>query len=207
MTSPVIHIFGAFIALIIVARLFSKNIPIEHLAVLSVSTLLPDVIDKSLTGGRYPFHSLLVSGIFLFALNIIIRQIWYKNPKLSSNLELVPSYFLFASIAFIIHPIMDLEGFLPLFYPLDMRGYSLNVNISVQQVIPPKITHFVFNLISSPFDYSMTYDHEGDLINTLDVLFIIILTSIIIIKALFLIIERIFKLDENETKFTENNDQ
>ena len=65
MTSPVIHILGAFFALILVARLFAKNIPIEHLAVLSVSTLLPDVFDKSLTGGRYPFHSLLVSGIFL----------------------------------------------------------------------------------------------------------------------------------------------
>lgn len=206
MTSPVIHILGAFFALIIVARLFAKNIPIEHLAVLSVSTLLPDVIDKSLTGGRYPFHSLLVSGIILITLNIIIRQIWHKNPDLAQNLELVPLYFLLASIAFFIHPIMDLEGYVPLFYPLDMRGYSLKINISIQQAIPPKITNFVFDFITQPFDYSMTYDHEGDLINTLDVLFIIIFTSVVIIKALFLIIGRITRPDANETKAIENND-
>ena len=207
MTSPVIHFLGAFLALIIVARLFAKNIPIEHLALLSVSTLLPDLIDKSLTGGRYPFHSLLVSGILLITLNIIIRQIWYKKPNLPSNLELVPLYCLFASIAFLIHPILDLEGFVPLFYPLDMRGYSLNINISIQQAIPPKITNFVFSLISQPYNYSMTYDHEGDLINTLDVLFITIFISVVIIKALFLIKEKIITPDENETKLIENNDQ
>jgi hypothetical protein len=148
----------------------------------------------------------LVSGIILIALNFLIRQFWYKNPDLPPKLKLIPSYFLLASIAFVIHPIMDLEGFVPLFYPLDMRGYSLDINISIQQAIPPKITNFVFSLISLPYDYSMTYDHEGDLINTLDVLFIIILTSVVIMKALFLIVERIFTSDEDETKPIENND-
>jgi hypothetical protein len=206
MTSPVIHILGAFFALIIVARLFAKNIPIEHLAMLSFSTLLPDIIDKSLTGGRFPFHSLLVSGIILIALNFLIRQFWHKNPKLPPNLKLVPPYFLLASIAFLIHPIMDLEGFVPLFYPLDMRGYSFDINIGIQQALPPKITNFVFEFVSSPYDYSMTYDHEGDLINTLDVLFIIIFISVVIIKGLFLFIERVTTPDTDETKVIENND-
>jgi hypothetical protein len=101
---------------------------------------------------------------------------------------------------------MDLEGFVPLFYPLDMRSYSLDINISIQQAIPPKITNFVFEFVSRPYDYSMTYDHEGDLINTLDVLFIIILTSVVIIKALFLFIERVTTPDTDETKVIENND-
>jgi hypothetical protein len=184
MTSLLLHVIGAFVSLVILDRLLKFSIPLEHLMLLSLATILPDLLDKSLTGSRYPFHSLLILGLILLSLNVIARYSVNIRPNFASKHPLFVRYLFLASIAIIIHPILDLEGFLPLFYPLDPRGYRLDFHISIIQKIPPVITDFNFGFIVEPFDYNITYDHESDLITTLDVLFGVIVSFTIIIKSL-----------------------
>jgi hypothetical protein len=174
MSTPVIHILGAFLAVLFATRIIKKEIEIEYFLLISFSAILPDLIDKFLTGSRYPFHSLLVSGIVLLFVNIAVNYYLYNNPSLVEKFPSFNIYLILISIAILTHPIMDLESSVPLFYPLDMRGYSLDLKISIQQSLPPIFTNFRFGVILEPFDYTMSYDREGNLLATLDVLFILI---------------------------------
>lgn len=184
MTTPLLHVIAAFVVLVILDRLLNCKIPLEHLILLSLGAILPDLFDKTLTGSRYPFHSLIVSGVILILLNIAVRYYINSRPSFSSKYSMITKYLFLASIAFVSHPIMDLEGLVPLFYPLDMRGYQLDFSITIKQALPPIITNFTFGFINEPFDYAMTYDHEGALITTLDVLFAILLLMATIFKSL-----------------------
>ena len=184
MTTLFLHVIGAFGSLVILDRFFKFSIPIEHLMLLSLTTIIPDLLDKALTGSRFPFHSLLISGLVLLLLNVFARYYVNKRPIIVSKHPLFTKYLFLASIAVIVHPILDLEGLVPLFYPIDLRGYRVDFYISIIQKIPPVITDFNFGFIIEPFDYNMTYDHEGEIITTLDVLFGVILSIGVIIKSL-----------------------
>jgi len=192
MTTLFLHVLGAFTCLVILNRLFNSDIPLEHLLLLSLTATLPDIIDKTLTGTRFPFHSLLVSGMLLLLLNLIVKYYINSRPTLSSKSPKILNYLLLASFAFMTHPILDLEGLVPLFYPIDLRGYQLDFQISIIQSIPPRISNFSLGVIVKPFDYSLTYDHEGDLFVLFDVLLAFLLSLTIIFKGLFKIINQIF---------------
>jgi len=81
MTTLFLHILGAFLPLLVLNRLFDLKIPLEHLAILSLAGIFPDTLDKTLTGTRYPFHSLLVSGLVLVLLNIIVNISFKRNKE------------------------------------------------------------------------------------------------------------------------------
>jgi len=187
MTTPVIHVLSAFLAIIFIARILKHEIPIEHLFLLSLAAILPDLIDKFLTGGRYPLHSLLVSGMLLLIINISLRYYTHTHPFLVEKFPLINSYILLMSVAILIHPLMDLEGLVPLFYPLDMMGYKLEFQFSILQALPPIITNFRFEIITEQYNFS-AYSHEGDLFSTLDFLFIImfVISGLITFLSLFL---------------------
>lgn len=191
MPTLLLHVIAAFAVLVISDRLFNLEIPLEHLVILSLTAALPDVIDKTLTGTRYPFHSLLVSGVLLLLLNSGARYYINSQPALSSKYPMILKYLLLASISFLTHPILDLEGLVPLFYPLDLRGYQLDFQISIIQSIPPRISDLSLGFVIEPFDYDITYDHEGSLIATFDALLAIILLSTVIVKSLQRIKNRI----------------
>ncbi|MFX1283788.1 MAG: metal-dependent hydrolase [Promethearchaeota archaeon] len=184
MTTLLLHVVGAFTCLVILNRLFNSDIPLEHLMLLSLAATLPDIIDKTLTGTRYPFHSLLVSGMFLLLLNLIVRFYMNSHPDFSSKYPMISRYLLLGSIAFLTHPILDLEGIVPLFYPIDLRGYQLNFQIIIIQTIPPRISDLSCGFLIYPFNYDLTYDHEGTLLNTLDILLIFLLGLTIVFKFL-----------------------
>ncbi len=133
MTTPIIHILGALIAVLLAARSLKKDIQIEFLLLLSFSAILPDIVDKFVTGSRFPFHSLLISGLILFLSNIAVYYYIFNNPSLVEKVPLLNTYMILISIAILTHPIMDLETSVPLFYPLDMRGYKVDLLVSVQE--------------------------------------------------------------------------
>ena len=87
---------------------------------------------------------------------------------------------------------------MPIFYPLDLRGYQLDFQISIIQSIPPRISDFSFGFIIQPFDFDVSYDHEGSLIATLDVLLTIIILSIVVVKSLQGIKNQITVIDKEE---------
>jgi len=186
MTTPVIHVFSAFLAIIFIARILNHEIQIEHLFLLSLAAILPDLIDKFLTGGRFPLHSLLVSGMLLLIINISLRYYTRTHPFLVEKFPLINSYILLMSVAILTHPLMDLEGLVPLFYPLDMVGYKLEFIFSIRQAFPPIITNFNFELITEPYNFSAN-GHEGDLFLTLDFLFIMmfVVSGLITILSIF----------------------
>lgn len=197
MTTPVIHVLGAFLVIIFIARILKHEIAIEHLFLLSLGALLPDIIDKLITGGRYPLHSLLVSGILLLIVNTSLRYYTQTHPFLVEKFPLINSYILLMSVAILTHPLMDLEGIVPLFYPLDMMGYKLEFKFSIRQVLPPIITNFRFELITETYDFS-DYGHEGDLFSTLDVLFIIMFVVSGLITSLSLFLRYLFNSREEK---------
>ncbi|MFX1508302.1 MAG: hypothetical protein ACFFDC_19650, partial [Promethearchaeota archaeon] len=82
-------------------RLNDLEIPVDQIFLLSLAAILPDVIDKTLTGTRYPFHSLLVSGLFLTILNLIIRYYSSSHTDFETKYPKLSSYLLLASIAFL----------------------------------------------------------------------------------------------------------
>jgi hypothetical protein len=185
MTTLLLHTMGAFLCLVFLNRLlFDLKIPLEHIFFLSLAAILPDVIDKTLTGTRYPFHSLLVAGLFLIILNLIVRNYSSSHTDFQTKYPNFLNYLLLASIAFLTHPILDLEGFVPLFYPLDLRGYQLNFDIVIIQSIPPQISDFSLGFIIESFDYTRTYENEGALISTFDVLLAFLIGVPIIVKGL-----------------------
>ncbi|MHA2246769.1 MAG: hypothetical protein ACXADY_17630 [Candidatus Hodarchaeales archaeon] len=184
MTTPLLHVIAAFVVLVILDRLLNCKIPLEHLILLSLGAILPDLLDKTLTGSRYPFHSLIISGVILILLNIAVRYYINSRFSFSSKYPMITNYLFLVSIAFVSHLIMDLEGLVPLFYPLDMRGYQLDFSIIIKQALPPIITDFSFGFVREPFNYDITYDHEAALITTLDVLFAILLLLTIILKSM-----------------------
>ncbi|MFW9905894.1 MAG: metal-dependent hydrolase [Candidatus Thorarchaeota archaeon] len=184
MTTLFLHIIGAFVCLAFLNRLYDFEMPVDQIFLLSLAAILPDVIDKTLTGTRYPFHSLLVSGFFLIALNLIVRYYSSSHTDFRTKYPKLSNYFLLASIAFLTHPILDLEGFVPLFYPLDLRGYQLDFNIVLIQSVPPKISDFSLGFIIESFDYAITYENEGTLISTFDALLVFLMGVPIILKGL-----------------------
>ena len=184
MTTLLLHIMGAFLCLAFLNRFNDFEMPVDHIFFLSLAAILPDVIDKTLTGTRYPFHSLLVSGLFLIFLNLIVRYYSSSYTELNTKYPNLSSYLLLASIAFLTHPILDLEGLVPLFYPLDLRGYQLNFDIVIIQSIPPQISDFSLGFIIESFDYDITYEGEGALISTFDALLAFLIGVPIIFKGL-----------------------
>ncbi|UCE12367.1 MAG: hypothetical protein JSV04_09205 [Candidatus Heimdallarchaeota archaeon] len=184
MTTLLMHCIGAFICLILLNRIVNIEIPVEHLMLLSMAALLPDIFDKTLTGTRYPFHSLLISIILLLLFNLAIRYYITNMPSFSSKYPNFTTYLLLGSISFITHPIMDLEGLVPLFYPLNLGAYRFDFQISIIQSVPPQITDFAFEFIREPFDYDVFYDHEGALIATQDILLTFLILSMIVVKGL-----------------------
>ncbi|MFX0086086.1 MAG: metal-dependent hydrolase [Candidatus Hodarchaeota archaeon] len=196
MSTPIIHILGAFIAVLFAARLLKKEMQIEYLLLLSFSAILPDLIDKSLTGSRFPFHSLLISGLILFLSNITVYYYMLKNPSLAKRVPLLNTFMILISIAIMTHPIMDLETSVPLFYPIDIRGYRLYFQVSVQQSLPPIFTNFKFGLVLEPFDYTMSYDREGNLLATLDVLFILIVVVLGLVTLIAKIIQYFYHFEK-----------
>ncbi|MFX0125424.1 MAG: hypothetical protein ACFFAE_17520 [Candidatus Hodarchaeota archaeon] len=196
MTTLLLHALGAFFCLVLLNRLFNSEIPLEHILLLSLAAVVPDVIDKTLTGTRYPFHSLLISGLLLLSINLFVRYYMSSQLVISSKFPNISNYMLFASLAFLTHPILDLEGFVPLFFPLDLRGYQLDFSITIIQSIPPKITNFSFGFLIEPFPYDLTYDHEGSLISTLDVLLGFLLGITAVFKGLQRMRDHIAKRDK-----------
>lgn len=183
MTTLLLHILGAFVGLILLNRLFKLEISLEVLILLSLTAILPDLIDKTLTGTRYPFHSFVVTGGVLLGLNIILKYYLNTHPKNALNNTKITSYLFLASLAILSHIILDLEGFVPLFYPIDLNGYKLEFNINIIQSFPPSISEFGFGFIVEPFDYELTYESEASFLTTLDVLFIVIITFPLMIKS------------------------
>lgn len=184
MTTLFLHIMGAFLCLAFLTRLNDFEMPIDHIFLLSLAAILPDVIDKALTGTRYPFHSLLISGLFLILLNLSVRYYSSSHTDFNTKYPNLSKYLLLASVAFLTHPILDLEGLVPLFYPLDLRGYQLNFNIEILQSIPPRISDFELGFLIESFDYELTHDYEGALISTLDVLLGFLLGLTVVFKGL-----------------------
>ncbi len=184
MTTLLLHVMGAFLCLFFLNRLHDSEIPLEHILLLSLAATLPDVIDKTLTGTRYPFHSLLVSGLFLLFLNLFTRYYMNSKPDFQLKYPNFVNYLLLASIAFLTHSILDLEGFVPLLYPLDQRGYQLNFDIVIIQSLPPQISDFSIGFLIESFDYDVTYDREGPLISTFDVLLGFLIGFPIVVKGL-----------------------
>ncbi|UCG04487.1 MAG: hypothetical protein JSW11_10990 [Candidatus Heimdallarchaeota archaeon] len=170
--------------LLVLNRFQDFKLPLEYIILLSLTAVLPDLIDKALTGTRFPFHSLLVSGLFLLFLNLVAWYYINSNPDIKSRYPNILSYLLFASIAFLTHPILDLEGQVPLFYPLDTRGYQLNFDIVIVQSIPPQISNFSLGFLIEKFDYDLTYDQEGALISTIDVLLAFLIGLPFVVKGL-----------------------
>jgi hypothetical protein len=184
MTTLLLHVIGAFLCLTFINRFSDFEIPVDHILLLSFAAILTDVIDKTLTGTRYPFHSLLVSGLFLLFLNLVMRYYFNSRPSLKIKYPKLVKYLLLASIAFLTHPILDLEGLVPLFYPLDLRGYQLTFDIVIIQSIPPQISDFSLGFLIESFNYDVTYDREGALISTFDVLLTFLIGVPIIFKGL-----------------------
>lgn len=184
MTTLLMHCIGAFISLILLNRIINMEVAVEHLMLLSLAALLPDIFDKTLTGTRYPFHSLLISVSILLLLNLAIRYYINTKPFFSSKYPKFTTYLLLASISFLTHPIMDLEGLVPLLYPLDLYGYRFDFQISIIQSVPPKITDFTFGFIREPFNYDITYDHESMLITTQDFLLTFLILFTVVVKVL-----------------------
>jgi hypothetical protein len=154
-----------------------------HLALISMATILPDLMDKTLTGSRYPFHSLIVLGIVLLSLNIVVRLYFSSNKSYASKYSFIPQYLSLVTFVILIHPIFDLEGLVPLFYPIDLRGYQLDFQITILQSIPPIISHFNIGFVIKSYNY-FPYGNEGDLINTFDVLFVATIFFVLVIKGL-----------------------
>ena len=192
MTTLLLHIMGALLCLAFINRLNDFEMPLDHIFLLSLAAILPDVIDKTLTGTRYPFHSLLVSGLLLTFLNLVVRYYSSSHPDFKIKYPKLSNYLLLGSIAFLTHPILDLEGLVPLFYPLDIRGYQLNFKIVIIQSIPPQISDLSLGFIIESFDYDITYEGEGALISTFDALLAFLIGVPIILKALQKI--KIFKI-------------
>ncbi|MFX0015313.1 MAG: hypothetical protein ACFFB2_09435 [Promethearchaeota archaeon] len=183
MTTPLLHIIAAFVVLVIVNNFFGFKIPLEHLIILSFSALLPDILDKALTGSRFPFHSLLISVVILIIINVSIKYNLNLHTSLAAKYPMISSYLLLISLSFVSHPIMDLEGFVPLFYPIDLNGYKFDFQIVIKQSLLPTITDFHFGIMREPFDFTLTYDHEGSLLTTMDVLFVLLLSLSLIFKG------------------------
>ena len=127
---------------------------------------------------------MLVSGLFLTVLNLSVRYYSSSNADLNEKYPNLSTYLFLGSIAFLTHPILDLEGFVPLLYPLDLHGYQLNFNIVVIQSIPPQISDFSLGFITESFDYEITYEGEGALISTFDALLAFLIGLPIIFKGL-----------------------
>lgn len=197
MTTLLLHLIAAFVVLVILDRLlFDSKIPLEHLLLLSLAALLPDIFDKALTGSRYPFHSLLVSSTILILINISVMYYKTSGQSILSKYSMLNEYLFLVSIAFVSHPIMDLEGLVPLFYPIDTRGYQLDFQILIKQAFPPIFTDFTLGFVIEPFDYAMTYDHEGALFTTIDVLFTLLLLLVLIFKSLQNVKNRLSMIDK-----------
>ncbi|MFX0185900.1 MAG: hypothetical protein ACFE95_22680 [Candidatus Hodarchaeota archaeon] len=184
MTTLLLHVLGAFVGLILLNRLFKFDISLEILILLSLTAILPDLIDKTLTGTRYPFHSFVVTGSVLLSLNIILMYYLNTHPENTLNNTKITNYLCLASLAILSHIILDLEGFVPIFYPLDLNGYKLEFYISTIQSFPPIISDFGIGFVVEPFDYELTYESEASLLTTLDVLLIVVITFPFIINSL-----------------------
>ncbi|MFW9853498.1 MAG: hypothetical protein ACFFFG_00460 [Candidatus Thorarchaeota archaeon] len=184
MTSLFLHFLSAIIVLSLITSLYNLEIPLIDRILLACCTMLPDAIDKTLTGTRYPFHSLLLSSVFLLLLNSLMLYLIRSNPKLSIDVkERITCYMLMGSIAFLIHPIMDLESGVPLLYPLDLRGFEVAFNMEIIQRFPPQLSHFQLELITSPFNFAQTYDRQASALSTLDALFIFLILIVLLSRG------------------------
>lgn len=194
MTSLLLHIIGALVGFILLNRLFKFEIPLEILILLSLAAILPDIIDKTLTGTRYPFHSLLISGSLLLTINLSLKYFFHTHPENTLNNTEIANYLFLASLAFLSHMILDLEGFVPLFYPLDLNGYMLEFDINIIQSIPPIISDIRIGFIKEPFNFKLTYDLEASVLTTLDVLLVVIIMFPFIIKSIGILQQRFSKI-------------
>jgi hypothetical protein len=109
LTGPVIHV-GVSASLALVFRL--------NPAVTIFCGILPDLVDKPLAvlgigGGRYIGHTLLFAGVM-----IILFTVWKKK------------YGLAALIGLTSHLLLDLNAFIPWFYPFkEYRFYTTKLSI------------------------------------------------------------------------------
>ncbi|MFW9778555.1 MAG: hypothetical protein ACFFE8_06840 [Candidatus Heimdallarchaeota archaeon] len=192
MTSLFLHFLSAIIVLSLISALYSLEIPLSDRTLLASCTILPDAIDKTLTGTRYPFHSLLISSVVLILLNSVVLYLIRSNPKLPVEMKAkITLYMLMGSIAFLIHPIMDLESGVPLLYPLDLRGFALAFNMEIIQRFPPQLSKFQLEFITSPFNFSQTYDRQASALSTLDALFIFLILTVILSKVFVGLFEKL----------------
>jgi len=134
MTTPLLHITGAFICLVFFDRFSKRTTPPEKLFVISLAAILPDILDKTLTGTRYPFHSILVSGFILLVLSLFV---FFASSRGTLSFTKAQEYTILASIAFLSHIFLDLEGLVPLFFPLDLRGYRVEFRLEIIQSFLP----------------------------------------------------------------------
>ena len=169
------HVISAFLVLVVVQ--WKRQNPVSpYMVGCSLWALLPDVFDKLITGNRYPLHSFVVMIPLLLILNLLIRHFTAANHQLRDVV-------LLGSIAMLTHPIMDLEGPIPLFFPLLLDGYQLDFELVIIQSFPPVISTFTFQIIREPFDFIGTAYHEGVLVSNLDILFLILALMVMSIYA------------------------
>lgn len=199
MTTPIYHLLTAFALLVVIKHLKKLEITFGTLILLSFASLLPDVFDKIITGTRYPFHSLIISIIMLSIFYLLGRYFIEKFFYNHLSVQYFSLLMILFSVAYLSHPIMDLEGAIPLFYPIDSFGYHIEFQLNIKQSITPIISNFTFMIIREPYDYSITYDREGSLVSTLDLLFISLLGFSLLIVG----VEKII-IWNNERKMGKN---
>ena len=180
MTTPINHFLTAFVLLVVFKQLRNLDISFERLILISFASLLPDVFDKIITGSRYPFHSILVSLTFLILFYFLGRHLIQKFEIRRISLEHFTLLFVLISVAYLSHPIMDLEGTTPILYPLDPMGYRIEFQMNIMQSMIPIISEFTFLILREPYDYTITYTKEGTLISTLDLLLVGLLSIILL---------------------------
>lgn len=174
MTTPIMHLGVAVFTTILVRRLLMIPMSDRSLILASFGAFIPDIVDKLITGSRYPLHSLVLMIPLIIGINLFIQK---KYPDQNRYRYFV----LLTSISMLTHPFMDLEQPIPLFYPLILEGFSLNFSLIIQQGFPPVITEFVFQLIPSPFNYDLYTPHEGMLFSGLDLLGLTILFCTVVL--------------------------
>ena len=171
------HLITAFIVVFAIRWLSGYSVPDRILVYSSFWTLIPDIVDKLWTGTRFPLHSYVILVPIVITVNILAY-------RYSSHSSTTYSMILFGSISLLLHPLMDLEGLIPLFFPIILDGYQLDFVLTIVQGFPPQISEFSFDLITGPFDYTGTYNHEGTLLSTND-FFLLILISGVIVYSFF----------------------
>ena len=143
---------------------------------MACAAILPDLLDKYVTGQRYVCHSLVFSIMFF----LIIGGLYYFKTKNKQHVI----YILLFGIAFASHGLLDLtSGGVYLLWPLDFTGvYVLDVEwIMIQTIhIPPLFDTFHIALVRSEAVFAPRYGVLGIFVTPFD-----FIVSFLLVTTLF----------------------